>query len=78
MIPLRWKIYALIALAFVAALLNWRTAGIQGKIDEMQAADDRLRVEGLKEAEEIEDDVQSDIYLADRASRWVRGHTDDE
>ena len=66
------KLYAAAGLAFVLGLLGiyWR-----GKSDGAEAERDertRRRVDAMKQAKDVRDDVESDPDLVRRASEWVR------
>ena len=76
MIVGRLKVWLAAASAFVLALL---AAYLRGKSDGTSAEKDRhvrRRVEAMKTAKDVRDEVESDPYLADRASRWVRSGDD--
>lgn len=74
MFGIRWRIYAVIALAAILALLRWRSAAVDNAVAqiELRVAEDRLVA--VKAAQRVRDDVEilDDAGLADRASRWVR------
>jgi len=66
------KLYAAAGLAFVLGLVGiyWR-----GKSDGAEAERDertRRRVDAMKQAKDVRDDVESDPDLVRRASEWVR------
>ena len=68
----RIKLYAAAGLAFVLGLVGiyWR-----GKSDGAEAERDkqtRRRVDAMKRAKDVRDDVESDPYFINRASKWVR------
>lgn len=73
-IPDRWKLYALIAIAFVAGLLGvrsmWITTG-EMKVREKIA---QQKAKAAKEATEIRNEVEAldRDTLRDRSTRWVR------
>lgn len=54
MLGIRWKLYALAALAFLAALFGWRKAGINAALD-----DERTKQKDMdyEHAQDIEDSV---------------------
>lgn len=72
--PLRWKIYGLIALAFIAAALRWRSSAIDAALATAQADRDRRAIEAVTRAQETRDDVESmdTDELKRAASKWVR------
>ena len=72
----RIKLYAAAAGAFALALIG---VYLRGKSDGTSAEKDRQvrrRIEAMKTAKDVRDEVESDPYLADRASRWVRSGDD--
>jgi hypothetical protein len=74
MIPLRFKIWALIVAAFALGLLGWRKASIDRALEQANAKRDRRRIESIKTAKEIREDVESqdDMHLVERAREWMR------
>lgn len=74
MFGIRWRIYAVIALAALLALLRWRSAAVDRAVAqiELRVAEDRLVA--VKAAQRVRDDVEilDDAGLASRASRWLR------
>ena len=71
MVGARLQLYALVALAFAAGLLGIYMAGVQRGIDRQREKLNAKRLTNFKTAKEIEDEINSDPYLADRASKWV-------
>jgi hypothetical protein len=71
---LRWKIYGLLALAFIAAALRWRASAVEDALALAQAERDRRAAEAVSRAQETRDNVESmdtdDLKRA--ASKWVR------
>ena len=68
----RIKLYAAAGLAFVLGLVGiyWR-----GKLDGAKAERDkqtRRRVDAMKQAKDVRDEIMDDPYLIDRAEQWVR------
>ena len=66
------KLYAAAGLAFVLGLVGiyWR-----GKSDGAEAERDehtRRRVDAMKQAKDVRDEIMDDPYLVDRANQWVR------
>ena len=72
----RVKLWLAGAGAFALALIG---VYLRGKSDGTSAEKDRQvrrRIEAMKTAKDVRDEVESDPYLADRASRWVRNRDD--
>ena len=76
LISLRWKIYGLVALAFVLGLIRWRSAAVDAALAEAESLRNKQRMMAVEEAAKVRDEVEimDDTGLADRASRWVRDH----
>ena len=74
LIPLRWKLYALVAGAFLFGILGMRSRWIDNALAKEEAQRNENRVKALREANEVRRDVEimDDAGLADRASRWLR------
>jgi hypothetical protein len=74
LIPLRWKIYALVAAAFVFGIFGMRARWVDGALAEAEAKRNEARLRAVRESNEVKRDVESmdDAGLADRASRWLR------
>ena len=72
MVGARLQLYALLALAFVAGIAGIYMSGVQRGIDRQREKLDAKRLTNFKTAKEIKDEINSDPYLADRASKWVR------
>lgn len=68
----RLKAYALAAGLFVLAVLRALHLIKQGERAKIEVERVSRRVEASREARRIEDDVESDPYLVDRARQWVR------
>jgi len=66
------QLYAAAGLAFVLGLVGiyWRgqSDGAEAERDEQT----RRRVDAMKQAKDVRDDVESDPDLAARARRWLR------
>lgn len=77
MIP-RIQLYSLLAFAFVLGVFGIYASGVQRGINRTQAKINEDRVDKLKTAKEIEDEVRNadDPYLVDRASAWLREKSD--
>lgn len=73
-IPLKIKLYALVALAFILALLRWRATAVDDALEDVRAEQEAARLRGALLVKEIEHDIdnQTDSGLRGRASRWVR------
>lgn len=78
LIPLRFKIYGIIAVGVVLGLLGWRSAGIKAALEKAEAEEKERRLDQIRTAKEVEDDVESldDNSLRQHASRWVRNKND--
>lgn len=78
LIPLRFKIYGIIAVGVVLGLLGWRSAGIKAALEKAEAEEKERRLGQMRTAKEVEDEVEGldDAGLRKRASRWVRTKDD--
>lgn len=74
MIPLRWKIYALAAIAFVLALLGVRASIIHTALAHAEAARNLQNLNAVKKARERDAELNQmdDVSLAEHASKWLR------
>ena len=72
MVGARLQLYALLALAFVAGIAGIYMSGVQRGIDRQRSKLDRARLDKIGQAKEIEDAVNADPHLVDRAKQWVR------
>ena len=72
MVGARLQLWALIGLAFVAGVLGIYMSGVQRGIDRQRSKLDRARLDRITEAKEIEDEINADPHLVDRARQWVR------
>lgn len=72
MVGARLQLWALIGLAFVAGVLGIYMSGVQRGIDRQRSKLDRARLDKITEAKEIEDEINADPHLVDRARQWVR------
>ena len=74
LIPLRWKLYALVAGAFLFGILGMRSRWIDNALAKEEAKRNEARVAAMRTANEVRRDVEvmDDTGLADRASRWLR------
>ena len=72
----RFKLWLAAAGGFILALgvayLRGKSAGANAE----QGKQVRRRIEAMKTAKDVRDEVESDPHLADRASRWVRNRDD--
>ena len=75
---LRLQIYALAALAFVAALLRWRSAYAEGKLYDLERRQLETRLDAALRKMEREHEIATigDLGLGERASRWLRPNAD--
>jgi hypothetical protein len=72
MVGARLQLYALVALAFVAGIVGIYMTGVQRGIDRQRTKIDRARLDKIGQAKEIEDAVNADPHLVDRARQWLR------
>lgn len=74
MVGARLQLYALIGLAFLAAVFGIYKAGARAGVDRMRQKIDQRRLENVATAKEIREDVEilDDVGLSARASKWVR------
>lgn len=70
----RLQLYALIGLAFLAAVFGIYKAGARAGVDRMRQKIDQRRLENVATAKEIREDVEilDDVGLSARASKWLR------
>lgn len=70
----RLKLYALVAAAFLLGVIGMRALWIDEGVDREKARRDKQRLGDMREAKEIEDEVEvlDDVGLGERAGRWVR------
>lgn len=70
----RIQLYMLLGLAFVAGIFGVYSSGVQRGIDRARGKLDEDRLDKMKTAKEIEDEVRmaDDPYLVDRAGQWLR------
>lgn len=66
------QLYALLALAFAAGVLGIYMSGVQRGIDRQRSKLDRARLDKIGQAKDIEDEINADPHLVDRARQWVR------
>ena len=74
MVGAKLQLYALIGLAFVAAVLGIYKAGARAGVDRMRQKIDQRRLDNFATAKEVSDEVEilDDTGLSDRASKWLR------
>jgi len=72
MVGARLQLYALVGLAFVAGIVGIYMTGVQRGIDRQRTKIDRARLDKIGQAKEIEDAVNADPHLVDRARQWLR------
>lgn len=68
---MKWKLYALLALAFIAGLFGLRQVVINSALDREKARVNEQKLKSIKAKKEIERDVktQDDDSLTDRLTR---------
>lgn len=72
----RLKLYAIGVVAFVAAIFGIYLKGKGAGRQEVEAEHTRRRVDAMKKAKDVRDEIMDDPYLVDRAGRWVRSDDD--
>jgi hypothetical protein len=74
MVGAKLQLYALIGLAFLAAVFGIYKAGARAGVDRMRQKIDQRRLENVAKAKEIREDVEilDDVGLSARASKWLR------
>ena len=74
MVGARLQLYALIGLAFLAAVFGIYKAGARAGVDRMRQKIDQRRLQNVATAKEIREDVEilDDVGLSARASKWLR------
>ena len=72
------QLYGLIALAFIAGVFGIYATGVQRGIDKTKRKIDEKRLENMKVAKEVNDEIKSldDTELSERARSWVRKNND--
>ena len=68
----RLKMYLLSATAAVAALIGIYLKGKHAGQKQVENEHNRRRIDAMKTAKDVRDDVESDPYFIDRVSKWVR------
>ncbi|MGB1843877.1 MAG: hypothetical protein ACPHIB_06925 [Thalassobaculaceae bacterium] len=79
LIPIRFKIYGILAVGLLLGLLGWRNAGIKSALERAEAEETKRRLDQIKISRDIKDEVQAldDNGLRSRASKWVRNDKND-
>jgi len=74
MVGAKMQLYALIALAFLAAVFGIYKAGARAGVDRMRQKIDERRLENVATAKGVRDEVEilDDVGLSARASQWLR------
>lgn len=75
MIPVRWKLYLVVAVAFVLGVLGIRMRWLAEGEEKLRAKIDAKRLEAVREAQEVRNEVEAldPDTLKSRARIWVRG-----
>jgi hypothetical protein len=68
----RIQLYLLIGVTFVLGAIGIYASGVQRGIDKQRGRIDRDRLKKIGQAKEIEDEINADPDIVDRARRWVR------
>ena len=78
MIPARLKLYALLALAFVAGALGIYSANLRLKAERQRREIAERRLKAVTTKMEVRDEIEimDDERLSDRAREWVRSDDD--
>lgn len=71
---IEWKIYALMALAFIAAAIRWRSSAVEDALATAEAERDRRTLEAITRAQETRYEIENmdDERIKRLASKWVR------
>ena len=74
MVGARLQLYALIGLAFLAAVFGIYKAGARTGVDRARRKIDERRLDNFTTAKEVGDEIEilDDTGLSDRASKWLR------
>lgn len=68
----RLQLYLFIGAAFVLGALGIYASGVQRGIDRQRGQLDRARLDKIGQAKEIEDEINADPDIVNRARQWVR------
>jgi len=76
LIPGRIQYYLILAGVLIAGIFGVYWSGGQNKKREIEAKQNKKRIENMKVAKEIEDEIKAldDGTLRNRASKWVRNN----
>jgi hypothetical protein len=74
----RIQLYLFIGAAFILGAVGIYASGVQRGIDRTQRRIDKQRLDNMKTAKDVKDEVEilDDVDLARRAQRWVRKSDD--
>ena len=74
----RIQLYLFIGAAFILGAVGIYASGVQRGIDRTQRRIDKQRLDNMKTAKDVKDEVEilDDVDLARRAQRWVRNPDD--
>lgn len=72
----RLKMYLLGAAAFVAAILGIYLKGKSAGKQQVENEHNRRRIDAMRQAKDVRDEIMDDPYLVDRANQWVRSDDD--
>ena len=72
----RIKMYLLGAAAFVAAVVGIYLKGKSAGKEQVENEHNRRRIDAMKQAKDVRDEIMDDPYLVDRANQWVRSDDD--
>jgi hypothetical protein len=74
----RIQLYLFIGAAFILGAVGIYASGVQRGIDRTQRRIDKQRLDNIKTAKDVQDEVEilGDVDLARRAQRWVRNPDD--
>ena len=74
----RIQLYLLLGAAFILGAVGIYASGVQRGIDRTQRRIDGRRLDNMRTAKDVKDDVEvlDDVDLAARARRWVRTDND--
>lgn len=73
----RLQLYAIGVAAFVAGLFGIYLKGKSAGRDEVENEHNRRRIDAMRKAKDVRDEIMDDPYLVDRAQRWVRPDRDE-
>ena len=76
LIPSRVQHYLILAGALIAGIFGVYWLGGQKKKEELEAKQNEKRIDNIKKAKEIQDEIKAldDGELHSRASKWVRNN----